>query len=116
MQVYNGSSRTCTDARQWTDAGVERGEPSGRYRLGTRIYALAILEQGEAVLIDRVEVPGPPHASTLVGKRMGLRCTAPGKALIAHLPETQVEDVRTLAVSHPLGLTGREREETAGPA
>ncbi len=103
---------------------VEREEQSGRYRLGTRLYALAnmalsgislrdqaapflqklmretgltvhlaILEQGEAVLIDRVESPGAPHVSTWVGKRMGLHCTSLGKALIAHLPEPQVEEL-----------------------
>ncbi|HEX8984879.1 MAG TPA: IclR family transcriptional regulator [Bryobacteraceae bacterium] len=103
---------------------VHREEQTGRYRLGTRLYALAnmalsgislrdqaapflqklmrdtgltvhlaILEQGEAVLIDRVEPPGVPHVSTWVGKRMGLHCTALGKALIAHLPEAQVEDM-----------------------
>ena len=102
---------------------VHRDEQTGRYRLGTRLYALAnmalsgislrdqaapflqklmrdtgltvhlaILEQGEAVLIDRVEPPGV-HVSTWVGKRMGLHCTALGKALIAHLPEAQVEEM-----------------------
>ncbi len=103
---------------------VERDEQTGRYRLGTRLYALAnmalsgsslrdqaapflqklmrdtgltvhlaILEQGEAVLIDRVESPGSPHVSTWVGKRMGLHCTALGKALIAHLPEGQIDEL-----------------------
>lgn len=101
-----------------------RDEDSGRYRLGTRVYALAnmalsgislrdqaapflyklmqetgltvhlaILEQGEAVLIDRIEPPGALKVATWVGKRMGLHCTALGKALIAHLPEEEVAEL-----------------------
>ena len=101
-----------------------REEETGRYRLGTRVYALAnmalsgislrdqaapflyklmhetgltvhlaILEQGEAVLIDRIEPPGAPKLATWLGKRMGLHCTSLGKALIAHLPEAEVEEL-----------------------
>lgn len=51
---------------------------------------LAILEEGEAILIDRIEPPGAPKLATWVGKRMGLHCTALGKVLIAPLPEDQL--------------------------
>src|ERR1035438_6189373 len=44
---------------------------------------LAVMEDGEAILIDRIEAPGTPHLATWVGKRMGLHCTALGKALIS---------------------------------
>ena len=102
---------------------VQRDEATGRYRLGTTLYALAnmalsgislrdqaapflyklmqdtgltvhlaILEHGEALLIDRIEPSGTPKVATWVGKRMGLHCTAVGKALIAYLPETEVEE------------------------
>lgn len=101
-----------------------RDEATARYRLGTRVYALAnmalsgislrdqaapflyklmqetgltvhlaILEQGEAVLIDRVEPAGTPKVATWVGRRMGLHCTALGKALIAYLPEGEVDEL-----------------------
>jgi DNA-binding IclR family transcriptional regulator len=101
-----------------------REEDTGRYRLGTRVYALAnmalsgtslrdqaapflyklmqetgltvhlaILEQGEAVLIDRIEPSGAPKVATWVGKRMGLHCTALGKALVAYLPEAEVNEL-----------------------
>ena len=52
---------------------------------------LAVLEDGEAILIDRVEPPGVPRLATWVGKRMGLHCTAIGKALIAGLPASEIE-------------------------
>jgi DNA-binding IclR family transcriptional regulator len=54
---------------------------------------LAILEEGEAILIDRIEPPGAPRLATWVGKRMGLHCTALGKALIAKLPESELADM-----------------------
>jgi DNA-binding IclR family transcriptional regulator len=54
---------------------------------------LAILEEGEAILIDRIEPPGAPRLATWVGKRMGLHCTALGKALIAKLPENELTDM-----------------------
>jgi DNA-binding IclR family transcriptional regulator len=47
---------------------------------------LAVMEQGEVILIDRVEPNGTARLATWVGKRMGLHCTAVGKAIIAHLP------------------------------
>ena len=56
---------------------------------------LAVMEDGEAILIDRIEAPGTPHLATWVGKRMGLHCTALGKALISELqPEVLDELIR----------------------
>ncbi len=52
---------------------------------------LAILEQNEAVLIDKVEPPGTLRLATWLGKRMDVHCTAVGKALIAFLPEPDVD-------------------------
>jgi DNA-binding IclR family transcriptional regulator len=54
---------------------------------------LAILEQGEALLIDRIEPSGTAKLATWVGKRMGLHCTAVGKALTAYLPEAELEEL-----------------------
>jgi DNA-binding IclR family transcriptional regulator len=54
---------------------------------------LAVLEDGEAVLVDKVESPGTPRLATWIGKRMGLHCTALGKALIAHLPEDKLDEL-----------------------
>ncbi len=54
---------------------------------------LAILEEGEAILIDRIEPPCAPKLATWVGKSMGLHCTAVGKALIASLPEDELANM-----------------------
>jgi len=54
---------------------------------------LAVMEQGEAILIDRVEPPGAPRVATWVGKRMGLHCTALGKSLIARLPADELDSL-----------------------
>ncbi len=52
---------------------------------------LAILEQNEAVLIDKVEPLGTFKLATWLGKRMDVHCTAVGKALIAYLPEEELD-------------------------
>ena len=54
---------------------------------------LAVLEDGEAILIDRIEAPGTPQLATWVGKRMGLHCTALGKALISELPSEVLDEL-----------------------
>ncbi len=52
---------------------------------------MAMLEQGEAVLVEKVEPPNVFRLATWLGKRMDVHCTGVGKALIAHLPEEEVE-------------------------
>jgi DNA-binding IclR family transcriptional regulator len=54
---------------------------------------LAVLEEGEVILIDRIEPQGTQRLATWVGKRMGLHCTALGKALIAYLPADELGDL-----------------------
>jgi DNA-binding IclR family transcriptional regulator len=54
---------------------------------------LGVLEDGEAILIDRIEPPGAPRMATWVGRRMGLHCTAIGKALIAYLPQEKLDEL-----------------------
>jgi DNA-binding IclR family transcriptional regulator len=51
---------------------------------------LAVLEQDEVVLIEKIE-PLTSRINSWVGKRMDVHCTALGKALTAYLPEEQVE-------------------------
>ncbi len=59
-------------------------------RTGLTVH-LAAMEQEQAVLIARIDPPGVPRPATWVGKRMPLHCTALGKALLAYMPEDQVE-------------------------
>lgn len=54
---------------------------------------LAVMEQGEVILIDRVEPHATARLATWVGKRMGLHCTALGKAIIAHLPDEVLDQL-----------------------
>lgn len=52
---------------------------------------LAILERGEAVIIEKVEAPGVLQLATWVGRRLDVNCTGVGKALIAFLPEEEFD-------------------------
>jgi DNA-binding IclR family transcriptional regulator len=103
---------------------VDRGERSGRYMLGAKLFSmansaggnlslrqrtapylsglrmrtgltvhLAILEQNEAVLIDRQETSRGSHLASWVGKRMDLHCTAIGKAILAFLPDAEIDAI-----------------------
>lgn len=52
---------------------------------------LAVLDQGEAVYIEKVEAPGFFKVNTWVGRRMFLHSTSVGKCLLAWLPKEEVE-------------------------
>src|ERR1700682_865003 len=54
---------------------------------------LAVLDQGEAVYIEKVEAPGFFKVNTWVGRRMYLHSTSVGKALLAWLPKQEVEGI-----------------------
>ncbi len=64
-------------------------------RTGLTVH-LAVLEQGSAVLIEKIESPRSIRVATWVGKQLGLHCTALGKALMAHLNEEQVDTLLSL--------------------
>jgi DNA-binding IclR family transcriptional regulator len=52
---------------------------------------LAILEQNEAVIVEKIESLHQLRLGTWVGKRMGVHCTAAGKALISHWTEEEID-------------------------
>jgi DNA-binding IclR family transcriptional regulator len=54
---------------------------------------LAVMKEGEIIVIDRIEPAGAVKLATWVGKRLGLHCTALGKALIAHLPPAMLDEL-----------------------
>lgn len=97
------SGRYCLGFRLQALANQALGGTSLRIQAATLLHQLmqktgltvhlAVMEEGEAILIDRVEAPGSPHLATWVGKRMGLHCTALGKALISELPESVLDDL-----------------------
>jgi IclR family KDG regulon transcriptional repressor len=60
----------------------------------TRITAhLAVLDANEAVYIDKAEAPGSIRLTTYVGHRVPLHSTSLGKALLAWLPEDEVNRI-----------------------
>jgi len=54
---------------------------------------LAVLDHGQAVYIAKVDAPGFVKMNTWPGKRMNLHSTSVGKALLAHLPEEELQRV-----------------------
>jgi IclR family transcriptional regulator, KDG regulon repressor len=54
---------------------------------------LAVLDSGYAVYIEKVEVLGALRLTTWVGKRMPVHSTSIGKALIAHLPDEEIDRI-----------------------
>jgi DNA-binding IclR family transcriptional regulator len=60
---------------------------------------IAIRDGGHAVYIDKVEVLDAVRVTTWVGKRMPLHSTSIGKALLAYLPEKDIDRILT---DHPL--------------
>jgi len=54
---------------------------------------LAVLDQGEAVYIEKVEAPGFFKVNTWVGRRMFLHSTSVGKCLLAWLPKNEIETI-----------------------
>lgn len=52
---------------------------------------LAVLDQGEAVYVEKVEAPGFFKVNTWVGRRMFVHSTSVGKVLVAWMPREEVE-------------------------
>lgn len=52
---------------------------------------MTIQEQNEAVIIEKADSPFTPKVETWVGKRMGIHCTAAGKALISDWTEEDID-------------------------
>lgn len=52
---------------------------------------MGVLERSEIVIIERLESASPIRVVSWIGRRMDLNSTAVGKALIAHLPESEFD-------------------------
>lgn len=52
---------------------------------------LAVLDHGQAVYVEKAEAAGFIRMDTWVGRRMDIHCTSVGKALVAYLPEVELE-------------------------
>lgn len=69
---------------------------------------LGILEGMDIVYLEKVEGTGFIRFDTYIGKRSPLHLTAVGKALAAHLPETQLDEILTVR-----GLSGGTEKAAA---
>jgi DNA-binding IclR family transcriptional regulator len=56
---------------------------------------MAIYEDGEAVLVEKLEPPTAVKMASHIGRRLDLHCTGVGKALLAYLPEEEFNRLRT---------------------
>jgi len=54
---------------------------------------LAVLDGPDAVYIEKVEPEGFIRMDTWVGRRMRVHATSVGKALVAHIPQEQLEEI-----------------------
>jgi IclR family transcriptional regulator, KDG regulon repressor len=54
---------------------------------------LAVLDGAEAVYVEKVEPEGFIRMDTWVGRRMRVHATSVGKAIVAHIPQDQVEHI-----------------------
>ena len=103
VQRCDKTGRYCLGLRLQALANMALGGTSLRSQAATLLHKLmqetgltvhlAVMEEGEAILIDRVEATNAPPLATWVGKRMGLHCTALGKALIAELPADAIDEL-----------------------
>jgi DNA-binding IclR family transcriptional regulator len=72
---------------------------------------LVILDQGEAVTIERIEGNNPVSLQTSVGARRPAYCTASGKAMLAYLPADKVDRLlpATMHAYSPTTITSPAR-------
>jgi DNA-binding IclR family transcriptional regulator len=63
---------------------------------------LCIYDDGEVVYVDKVEPARSVRLASSVGRRNPAYCTAVGKAIMAYLPEAQIEDAVRKHGLHPL--------------
>ncbi len=79
----------------------------------TRLTAhLAVLDQGEAVYIEKVDAPGFFKVNTWVGRRMYVHSTSVGKSLLAWQPRAEAEAIlreRGLKKRTPKTITNLSR-------
>jgi len=73
---------------------------------------LALLDQGEAVYVEKVDAPGFFKVNTWVGRRMFVHSTSVGKVLLAWRPKEEVEEIlraQGLKKRTPKTITGITR-------
>jgi DNA-binding IclR family transcriptional regulator len=54
---------------------------------------LCVPDAGEVLYLDKIEPARSVRMASRIGRRNPMHCTAVGKAILAHLPEAEVEDI-----------------------
>ncbi len=72
---------------------------------------LAILERGEAIVIDRIDGGGPVRLTERVGYPRPAHCTAIGKVMLSYLPDAELKTFLVTSEFRPL----TPKTITAGP-
>jgi len=54
---------------------------------------LGMIDENEVVFIEKIEGQGPIQIASAVGRRMGVHCTALGKAILAQLPAEKQQTI-----------------------
>ena len=73
---------------------------------------LGVVDRGEAVAVDKAEVPGLIQMATWPGRRTDAHSTSIGKSILAFMPEAEVEEIartRGLARRTPKTITSLAR-------
>ena len=73
---------------------------------------LGVVDRGEAVYVERAEVPGLIQMATWPGRRTDAHSTSIGKSILAFLPDAEVEEIartRGLARRTPKTITSLAR-------
>jgi IclR family KDG regulon transcriptional repressor len=77
---------------------VDKNPDTGRYRLGLKLFelgskAIASLDLGEVLYIAKIEPQRNLRIAAHVGHRFPAYCTALGKAMLAELPDPEVDAI-----------------------
>jgi DNA-binding IclR family transcriptional regulator len=54
---------------------------------------LCVLDSGEVLYIDKIEPSRSVRMASRIGRRNGAHCSAVGKAMLAHMPERDVDEI-----------------------
>src|SRR5262249_37997390 len=54
---------------------------------------IAVLDRGEAVYVEKVDTPGFIKMDTWIGRRMDAHSTSVGKAMLAHLGDSEADSI-----------------------
>jgi DNA-binding IclR family transcriptional regulator len=54
---------------------------------------LCVLDAGEVLYLDKIEPSRSVRMASRIGRRNGVHCSAVGKAMLAHLPEREVDQI-----------------------